>query len=40
MLGTMSFGEPMPALPVKSGNFGAPDVFLRAFSILSEGERK
>jgi uncharacterized protein YgbK (DUF1537 family) len=24
-------------LALKSGNFGAPDFFLRAFSVLSEG---
>jgi uncharacterized protein YgbK (DUF1537 family) len=28
-------GEPALALALKSGNFGAPDFFLRAFSILS-----
>ena len=33
-----SLGEPALALALKSGNFGAPDFFLRAFSILSEGE--
>jgi uncharacterized protein YgbK (DUF1537 family) len=32
-----SFGEPALALALKSGNFGAPDFFLRAFSVLSEG---
>ncbi len=37
---TMSFGEPALALALKSGNFGAPDFFLRAFSVLSEGETK
>jgi 3-dehydrotetronate 4-kinase len=34
---TMSLGEPMLALALKSGNFGAPDFFLRAFSVLPEG---
>jgi 3-dehydrotetronate 4-kinase len=34
---TMSLGEPALALALKSGNFGAPDFFLRAFSVLSEG---
>jgi 3-dehydrotetronate 4-kinase len=33
-----SLGEPALALALKSGNFGAPDFFLRAFSILSGGE--
>lgn len=32
---TMSLGEPALALALKSGNFGAPDFFLRAFSVLS-----
>ena len=32
-----SLGEPALALALKSGNFGAPDFFLRAFSVLSEG---
>jgi uncharacterized protein YgbK (DUF1537 family) len=32
-----SLDEPVLALALKSGNFGAPDFFLRAFSILSEG---
>jgi 3-dehydrotetronate 4-kinase len=32
---TMSLGEPRFALALKSGNFGAPDFFLRAFSVLS-----
>jgi uncharacterized protein YgbK (DUF1537 family) len=31
---TMSLGEPAIALALKSGNFGAPDFFLRAFSCL------
>jgi uncharacterized protein YgbK (DUF1537 family) len=35
-----SLGEPALALALKSGNFGAPDFFLRAFSVLSEGEGK
>jgi uncharacterized protein YgbK (DUF1537 family) len=30
-------GEPALALALKSGNFGAPDFFLRAFEVLSEG---
>ena len=34
---TASLGEPALALALKSGNFGAPDFFLRAFSVLSEG---
>src|SRR5207237_2177593 len=29
-----SLGEPALALALKSGNFGAPDFFLRAFSVL------
>ena len=29
-----SLGEPGLALALKSGNFGAPDFFLRAFSVL------
>jgi len=29
--------EPALALALKSGNFGAPDFFLRAFTVLSEG---
>ena len=33
-----SLGEPALALALQSGNFGAPDFFLRAFSVLSEGE--
>jgi uncharacterized protein YgbK (DUF1537 family) len=32
---TMSLGEPPLALALKSGNFGMPDFFLRAFSVLS-----
>jgi uncharacterized protein YgbK (DUF1537 family) len=35
-----SLGEPALALALKSGNFGAPDFFLRAFSVLSEGANK
>ncbi len=35
-----SRGEPALALALKSGNFGAPDFFLRAFTVLSEGEEK
>ncbi len=30
-----NLGEPVLALALKSGNFGAPDFFLRAFSVLS-----
>jgi len=37
---TMSLGEPPLALALKSGNFGMPDFFLRAFSVLSKGETK
>ena len=37
---TMSLSSPRRALALKSGNFGAPDFFLRAFSILSEGETR
>jgi 3-dehydrotetronate 4-kinase len=33
-------GEPVLALALKSGNFGAPDFFLRAFTVLSEGTSK
>jgi 3-dehydrotetronate 4-kinase len=33
-------GEPVLALALKSGNFGAPDFFLRAFAVLSEGASK
>jgi uncharacterized protein YgbK (DUF1537 family) len=35
-----SRGEPALALALKSGNFGMPDFFLRAFSVLSEGATK
>jgi uncharacterized protein YgbK (DUF1537 family) len=31
---TMSLGKPPIALALKSGNFGAPDFFLRAFDVL------
>ena len=34
---TVSLGEPRLALALKSGNFGAPDFFLRALRVLSEG---
>jgi 3-dehydrotetronate 4-kinase len=34
---TMSLGEPPLALALKSGNFGMPDFFLRAFSVLLGG---
>lgn len=37
---TLSLGEPALALALKSGNFGAPDFFLRAFFVLSEGPEK
>jgi 3-dehydrotetronate 4-kinase len=37
---TASLGEPTLGLALKSGNFGAPDFFLRAFSVLSEGATK
>jgi uncharacterized protein YgbK (DUF1537 family) len=36
---TVSLGEPALALALKSGNFGAPDFFLRAFSALEEATR-
>jgi len=32
-----NLGAPTLALALKSGNFGTPDFFLRAFSVLSEG---
>jgi 3-dehydrotetronate 4-kinase len=32
---TASLGEPTLALALKSGNFGAPDFFLRAFEVLA-----
>jgi 3-dehydrotetronate 4-kinase len=34
-----SLGEPPLALALKSGNFGAPDFFLRAFTALGEATR-
>ena len=34
-----SLGEPPLALALKSGNFGAPDFFLRAFDVLDGGTR-
>jgi uncharacterized protein YgbK (DUF1537 family) len=37
---TMSIGEPTLALALKSGNFGAPDFFNRAFSVLDEAMAK
>ena len=37
---TASLDQPMLALALKSGNFGASDFFLRAFSVLSEGETR
>jgi uncharacterized protein YgbK (DUF1537 family) len=37
---TMSLGEPPLALALKSGNFGSPDFFERAFFVLSEGEAR
>ncbi len=36
---TLSLGEPALALALKSGNFGKPDFFLRAFSVLEGGEQ-
>jgi FixJ family two-component response regulator len=36
----MSLGEPALALALKSGNFGAPDFFLGAFTVWSEGETR
>jgi uncharacterized protein YgbK (DUF1537 family) len=36
---TMSLGERPFALALKSGNFGAPDFFLRAFTVLSGGQK-
>jgi len=36
---TVSLGEPALALALKSGNFGAPDFFVRAFSALEEATR-
>ena len=37
---TMRLGEPALALALKSGNFGAPDFFLRAFSVLNQRETR
>jgi 3-dehydrotetronate 4-kinase len=37
---TTSLGEPALALALKSGNFGGPDFFMRAFTVLSEGETR
>jgi uncharacterized protein YgbK (DUF1537 family) len=37
---TISLGEPPLALALKSGNFGAPDFFIRAFSVLDEARAK
>ena len=34
--GRSSLGEPPLALALKSGNFGAPDFFLRAFAVLED----
>jgi uncharacterized protein YgbK (DUF1537 family) len=31
---TVSLGDPSLALALKSGNFGGPDFFLRAFEVL------
>jgi uncharacterized protein YgbK (DUF1537 family) len=36
---TVSLGEPALALALKSGNFGAPDFFPRAFEALEEATR-
>jgi uncharacterized protein YgbK (DUF1537 family) len=36
---TMSPGDPPLALVLKSGNFGAPDFFLRAFTVLTGAAR-
>ena len=36
---TVSLGEPSLALALKSGNFGASDFFLRAFTALEEATR-
>lgn len=35
---TLSIGEPRLALALKSGNFGAPDFFLKAWDLLSEAD--
>lgn len=34
---TLSIGQPRVALALKSGNFGTPDFFLKAWAILNEG---
>jgi 3-dehydrotetronate 4-kinase len=36
---TVSLGDPPLALALKSGNFGAPDFFLRAFDVLDGATR-
>jgi uncharacterized protein YgbK (DUF1537 family) len=36
---TVSLGDPPLALALKSGNFGKPDFFLRAFAALEEASR-
>jgi uncharacterized protein YgbK (DUF1537 family) len=36
---TTSLGEPALALALKSGNFGAPDFFERAFSVLDDARK-
>jgi len=36
---TVSLGDPPLALALKSGNFGAPDFFLRAFDVLDRGAK-
>jgi uncharacterized protein YgbK (DUF1537 family) len=36
---TVGLGDPPLALALKSGNFGAPDFFLRAFAALEEATR-
>jgi uncharacterized protein YgbK (DUF1537 family) len=36
---TVSLGDPALALALKSGNFGRPDFFLRAFDALDEASR-
>jgi uncharacterized protein YgbK (DUF1537 family) len=35
---TVSLGQPPLALALKSGNFGAEDFFLRAFSVLEQNQ--
>ena len=37
---TLSLGEPAFQLALKSGNFGKPDFFLRAFSLLSKKDSR